>query len=145
MGEKSKSVSPSRHPPLWDTCSIGISHIHHTQTPIQSNMTIQVNTDRNIESTENMETYVTEKIESGFTHFAEKITRVEVHITDQNAEKGGVDDIQCKIEARVQGLQPVLVESKNDTMHKALSDAINKMQAALRTVFGKMQEKHPNK
>jgi ribosomal subunit interface protein len=108
-------------------------------------MIIQVNTDKNIDGSQNAKAYVTEKIEAGMKHYADKITRVEVHLSDQNADKEGPDDIQCRIEARIEGQQPVLVESKDETMHKALGEAIDKMQAVMRTVIGKMKEKHPNR
>jgi ribosomal subunit interface protein len=108
-------------------------------------MTIQVNTDTHIDGSQNTKAYVTEKVEAGMKHYAEKITRIEVHLSDQNADKDGPEDIQCKIEARIEGQQPVLVESKDETMHKALSEAIDKMQAVMRTMIGKMQEKHPKR
>jgi len=105
-------------------------------------MTIQVNTDKNIEGSKNMEAYFSEKIENGLKHFTDKITRVEVHLSDQNADKSGSDDIQCRIEARVEGQKPVLVESKEATHEKALNGAIDKMQAVLRKIIGKRQEKY---
>lgn len=100
-------------------------------------MIVQLNTDKNIEGTARLEAFVSEKVSSGLKHFVENITRVEVHLSDQNAEKGGKDDIQCKIEARLEGIQPVLVTSKNESTEKALSDAIDKMKAKLQTLKGK--------
>ncbi|MCZ4408214.1 HPF/RaiA family ribosome-associated protein [Cryomorphaceae bacterium 1068] len=102
-------------------------------------MTIQVNTDNNIKGSQNMEAYFTEKIETGLKHFADHITRVEVHLSDQNGEKSGTNDIQCRLEARLEGQQPILAESREENHEKALSKAISKMQAALRTKIGKMQ------
>jgi len=102
-------------------------------------MTIQVNTDNNIKGSENMEVYVKEKMQSGLKHFVDKITRVEVHMSDQNADKGGAKDIQCRIEARLEGQQPISVEIKEENHEKAITGALNKMQAALRTKVGKMQ------
>ena len=104
-------------------------------------MTIQINTDSNIQGSQNMEAYFTERIEDGLKHFSDYITRVEVHVSDQNGDKGGSDDIQCKIEARVQGQQPVLVESREENQEKALSVAIDKMQGVMRKVKGKMQNR----
>jgi ribosomal subunit interface protein len=125
------------------TCTFGVSPNRiYTLTRKQNTMTIQVNTDKNIEGSENMEVYFTEKIESGLKHFADKITRAEVHLSDQNADRNGTDDIQCRIEVRVEGQQPVMAESKADTHEKALSGAVDKMQAILRKIIGKMQEKH---
>jgi ribosome-associated translation inhibitor RaiA len=104
-------------------------------------MKIQLNTDKNIQGTETLETTVSEKINHELKHFADKISRIEVHLSDQNALKGGPNDIQCKIEARVEGMQPVIVVSKNGSKEKAVDVAVDKMKATLRTVFGKMKNK----
>jgi ribosomal subunit interface protein len=104
-------------------------------------MKIQFNTDKNIEGTEMLEKFVSEKIRSGLKHFVDKITRIEVHLSDQNADKGGIGDIQCKIEARVEGMQPVIVGCKSGSKEKALDDAVDKMKATLGTIIGKMENK----
>jgi ribosome-associated translation inhibitor RaiA len=104
-------------------------------------MKIQLNTDKNIQGTETLETIVSEKINHELKHFADTISRIEVHLSDLNALKGGPDDIQCKIEARVEGMQPVMVVSKNGSKEKAVDAAVDKMKATLSTVFGKMKNK----
>ena len=104
-------------------------------------MKLQFNTDKNIQGTESLKTIVSEKINHGLKHFADKITRIEVHLSDQNADKTGPEDIQCKIEARVEGMQPIMVVSINDSKEKAVDDAVDKMKATLSTVFGKMKNK----
>lgn len=102
-------------------------------------MKIQFNTDKNIQGVETLETYVSEKITNGLKHFANKITRIEVHLSDQNADKEGSDDIQCKIEARVEGLQPVMVVSNSSSNEEALDSAVSKMKSTLATIMGKMK------
>ncbi|MCX2681404.1 HPF/RaiA family ribosome-associated protein [Galbibacter sp. EGI 63066] len=104
-------------------------------------MQIQFNTDKNIEGTEMLETFVSEKVRHALKHYVNKITRIEVHLSDQNADKGGIDDIQCKIEARVEGMQPVMVVSKSSSKEIALDDAVDKMKATLGTIIGKMRNK----
>ena len=104
-------------------------------------MKIQFNTDKNIQGTEMLETFVSEKINNALKHFSDRITRIEVHLSDQNADKGGADDIQCKIEARVESLQPVMVVSKSGTKEKALDEAVDKMKATLDSLIGKMKNK----
>lgn len=104
-------------------------------------MKIQLNTDKNIQGTEKLEAVVSEKINHGFKQFAENITRVEIHLSDENANKTGADDIQCKIETRIEGVQPVMVVSKNSSKEIALDNAINKMKASLDTIFGKMKNR----
>jgi len=104
-------------------------------------MKIQFNTDKNIQGTENLEAFVSESINSKLKRFADKISRIEVHLSDQNSQKESTDDIQCKIEARIEGLQPILAIGKSNTKEKAFNDAINKMKAALDTVIGKMKDR----
>lgn len=102
-------------------------------------MKIQFNTDNNIQGTETLEAIVSKKISYELKHFTDKITRIEVHLSDQNASKTGQDDILCKIEARVEGMQPVMVASKSASKEKAVEDAVIKMKATLSTVIGKMK------
>lgn len=101
-------------------------------------MKIQFNTDKNIEGTEKLEAFVSEKITHALKRFDDKITRMEVHLADLNAEKGGARDIHCTMEARVKGIQPVVVDSKNESQETALASAIDKMKSALTTIVGKM-------
>jgi hypothetical protein len=106
-------------------------------------MKIQFNTDKNITGKESLEAYVAGRITDGLKQFDERITRIEVHLSDENAHKsGGSDDIHCKLEARLEGLQPITVTGKGTAKEKAVSDAISKMKAALSTVVGKMKEHH---
>jgi hypothetical protein len=49
--------------------------------------------------------------------------------------------MQCTLEARVKGQQPIAVSSKSDMKEKAINDAITKMKAALDTRVGKIKEK----
>lgn len=104
-------------------------------------MKIQLNTDKNINGSENLEALVSETISSKLKRYADNITRIEVHLSDQNAHKSGIDDIQCKIEARIEGLNPILATGKSNTTEKALNDSIEKMKAALDTIIGKMKDK----
>ena len=104
-------------------------------------MIVQLNADKNIEGTARLESYVSEKISHGLKHFAENITRVEVHLSDQNGEREGSDDIHCKIEARIEGIQPAIVVGKSGSPEKALDEAIDKMKAKLGTIMGKIKER----
>ncbi len=103
-------------------------------------MMIQLNTDKHIHGTETLEASVRESVSHALKHYAERITRIEVHFTDQNAAKAGADDIQCKLEARPEGLQPILVSAKSDSKEKSLNLALDKMKAALSSVIGKQKD-----
>lgn len=104
-------------------------------------MQIQFNTDKNIEGEARLEAYMSEKITKSLDRFSEWVTRIEVHLSDQNAHKSGADDMQCTLEARVKGQQPIAVTSTSDIKEKAINDAISKMKGALDTRIGKLRSK----
>lgn len=101
-------------------------------------MQIQLNTDKNIEGNERLEAYVNEKIGSSLNRFSDQITRVEVHLSDQNGDKGGQDDQQCRMEVRLKGLQPITITAREAQMEQAISAAIDKMKSSLETTLGKL-------
>ena len=100
-------------------------------------MRIQINTDRNIETDDRLTADVEEAIENALGRFAERITRVEVHLSDINADKGG-RDTRCVMEARVAGLNPVAVDEQAHTPRDAARGAAGKLERALDTRLGRL-------
>lgn len=73
-------------------------------------MQIQINVDRNIEGHEALTAQVSGAVQSALSRISEHITRVEVHLSDENSnKKGGNDDMRCVMEARVEGHRPIAV------------------------------------
>ena len=66
-------------------------------------MQIEISTDSNIEGREKLATYVKGVVESALNRFSDRITRVEVHLSDVNSYKGSEDGIRCVMEARTRG------------------------------------------
>ncbi len=104
-------------------------------------MTIQVNTDKHIEGSERLKNFISEELESSLERFSDKLTRIEVHLSDENGGKGGDNDKRCLLEARVEGMQPIAVSNFDSSIDQAISGAIDKLKSALDTVFGKMQNR----
>ncbi|MBF6609019.1 MAG: HPF/RaiA family ribosome-associated protein [Flavobacterium sp.] len=102
-------------------------------------MLIQINTDNNIEGRERMEVYFRSVLEESLHRFEDHITRLEVHLGDENSEKFGTDDKRCMIEARLAGKQPIAVINHSDTTEKSFNGAIEKMKKVLATTFDKMK------
>ena len=103
-------------------------------------MKIQINTDRNIETDDRLSTDVEEAIESALGRFAHRITRVEVHLSDLNAAKGGRDR-RCVMDARVAGLNPVAVDEQAHTPRDAVRGAAGKLERALDTRLGRIDKR----
>ncbi|WP_407315120.1 HPF/RaiA family ribosome-associated protein [Pseudomonas sp. nanlin1] len=104
-------------------------------------MQIQVNTDNHIESSIRLEDWVRTTVESSLDHFEEDITRVEVHLRDENGDKPGPHDMRCQMEARPKGHQPISVTHKADTLDQAVEGAATKLNNALEHMFGKLRSK----
>ena len=100
-------------------------------------MKIQVNTDSSVKGDQRLESYVQESVENKLKRFRSEITRVEVHLRDENSEKGGPDDKRCMIEARLKGLDPTSVTHRADNVKSAVNGAISKLRKALDTTMGK--------
>lgn len=101
-------------------------------------MDVLVNTDRNVEGHEALAEHVEASLRHGVARFSERLTRVEVHLSDENSHKHGADDKRCVIEARIAGRQPTAVTHHAPDVDKAVAGAIDKLRSALDTVFGKM-------
>ena len=102
-------------------------------------MQIQINTDKNIEGNNRLVDYYTSELQKELARFDDKITRVEVHLGDENSEKFGKNDKRCLIEVRVANMQPIAVTDHSDTIEKAFHESLNKVKKVLDTAFEKMR------
>ncbi|WP_323758391.1 HPF/RaiA family ribosome-associated protein [Roseivirga sp.] len=102
-------------------------------------MKIQFNTDKTIQGDERHEGYFTDQIAKELDRFQSHITRIEVHISDENGKKEGIKDIRCLLEARIEGRQPIAVSDQANTIEQAVSGAIHKLKASLGTILGRLQ------
>jgi ribosome-associated translation inhibitor RaiA len=105
-------------------------------------MIIQVNTDSNVEGNREVAQYVEAEVENGLEHFSEKITRVEIHLSDENSDKkSGTKDMRCLLEARLAGLHPATVSHKAATLEQAIEGAVDKMKRSLESTLGRLGER----
>jgi ribosome-associated translation inhibitor RaiA len=104
-------------------------------------MQIQVHSDNHIQSSIRLEEWVRSTIESTLERYEEDLTRVVVHLRDENGGKSGPDDMRCQLEARPKGHQPISVTHKADTLEQAIDGATVKLESALEHMFGKLRGK----
>jgi len=93
-------------------------------------MQIQVNSDNHIENSVRLEEWVRTTVETTLERYEEDLTRVEVHINDENGDKPGPHDIRCQMEARPKGHQPISVTHKADSIDQAVDGAAVKLDHA---------------
>jgi len=106
----------------------------------KNNMKIQINTDNNIEGSEELTQQTQAVVESALERFAEHITRVEVHLSDENGDKGGTDK-RCVMEARLEGMQPVAVTDQAENMEQAINGAADKLERLLDHELGRLGDR----
>lgn len=104
-------------------------------------MQIQINTDHHIDGNEALSAHVEAVVESAMRHLKEQLTRVEVHLEDENGGKAGIDDKRCMMEARLRSHQPVAVSHHAGSVHEAVDGAARKLRVSLEAVLGRLDAK----
>lgn len=105
-------------------------------------MQIHVNTDKNIVGREKLIAHVEKVVNHVLGRFSTRITRIEVHLSDENGQKGGEDDKRCAMEARVQGRPPTVVTHHGSNIDQALDGAADKLKRALDKELDKLDDHH---
>jgi len=105
-------------------------------------MLIKIETDNNIERNAALTAHIEATVNGALDRFGEKITRISVHLSDQNSEKKfGTADMRCQIEARLAGLQPVSVSDEAETIKQAVVGAVKKLQRSLGSTLGRLDSR----
>jgi Holliday junction resolvasome RuvABC endonuclease subunit len=102
-------------------------------------MQIQINTDSNIEGNDRLAQQVEAVVRDALDRFSAQITRVEVHLSDQNSDKTfGTEDKRCLLEARLAGLQPISTTYQAATLEQAVYGAVAKLKSSLDSTLGRL-------
>lgn len=104
-------------------------------------MNIQVNHDHTIASSAGLRAHVESVVESSLGHLQQRISRVEVHLTDENGSKSGADDKRCVMEARVEGRHPSAVTHHAGTLDDAIDGAAEKLKRAIESTLGRLEDR----
>jgi hypothetical protein len=81
---------------------------------------------------------VESEIRRRLARFERRLTRVEIHFEDVNADRGGSCDKRCLIELRPRSAAPIAVSDCASNIGPSIAGAAAKAVAALDTHFGKM-------
>jgi ribosome-associated translation inhibitor RaiA len=102
-------------------------------------MEIQFNTDKNIDGNEELIASLTALIAKELNRFKNQITRLEIHLSDEDSSKDGINDIRCMIEARLEGLKPIAVTNNANSDENAVKGAVDKLNSSLKTTLGRLR------
>jgi ribosome-associated translation inhibitor RaiA len=104
-------------------------------------MQIQISTDKSIKGGAGLNEHVETELQTALGRFGNQITRVEVHLSDADGPKGKGDDINCLLEARLAGRQPVVVNHQGPTINAAVDGAARKLEKSLDAQLGKLRDR----
>ena len=104
-------------------------------------MQIQINTDHHLQGSEAREQWASGVVEAAMANFADSVTRVEVHLSDENAGKGGAAAFRCVMEARVNGRAPIAVTNDAASLDAAVNGAVHRLVRATENAIGRA-DKH---
>lgn len=101
-------------------------------------MKVQVNSDSSIRVDQRVIEFVESHVLAALKRFENKLTRVEVHLSDLNSTKGGADDKRCLVEVRPAGQDPIAVNEVAASTELAVRGATQKMQRLLDSHFARL-------
>ena len=108
-----------------------------------SAMQFKFNSDSSVMGTDNVAERIETAVRAKLKRFEERLTRLEVHVSDENGAKGGGDDKACMIEARPRGGKPLGVTAHAAKVDDAARKAATTLAERLDRHFGKGdQHKH---
>ncbi len=103
-------------------------------------MQILTNTDRNITGSAGLSAQAQAIVEGALARFSDQITRVEIHLSDENGARGGTEDKRCLMEARLEGRPPIAVTHQAATVEAALDGAAGKLERAIESTIGRLRD-----
>ena len=103
-------------------------------------MQININTDHTIAGNDALNTQVKLEVESALSLFSDHITRVEVHLSDENGSRSGQEDKRCMMEVRLEGRQPVAVTCHAATVDLAIEGAAEKLAGLVESTLGRLHD-----
>ncbi len=94
-------------------------------------MLIQINYG-DVQHSDSLDGHVTDHVNRDLKYHTDRVTRVEVHLRDDNAHKSGANDCRCTMEARIAGSQPIAVDETSDDLYKSITVASQKLGRAVK-------------
>lgn len=105
-------------------------------------MDIQVRTDYHVDGDQGLIAYVEQQISTGLEAFSEKITSVQVHLSEASGARKGPHELRCLIEARLGGHAPVAVRHLGSTKDAVIRGAVTDMRNVLERLYGRLDTRH---
>ena len=105
-------------------------------------MQIQISSDKNISMHKKLSNLIDTDLHRILNRFKNDITRVEVHLSDENGDKSGAQDKRCRLEVRPKRHQSLAVTNDSSDIPTAVTGAASKMVRLLVSTFGRIEDRN---
>jgi ribosome-associated translation inhibitor RaiA len=96
-------------------------------------MQILLHSDPNTDGSHLMAEHLETVVKAAMARFGERVTQVEAHLSDANGKnKSSGDDIHCTLDAKLLGLDAIVVKDRAGNAHQAIEGALRKLKRAVR-------------
>lgn len=103
-------------------------------------MNIQVNVGHSNSNHEHLIQHTETTVKNILGHLENHITRIEVHLSDENNRKEGGNEKHCMMEARLEGHQPIAVTNVSRNISQAIEGAADKLKSSLDHTIGRLSD-----
>jgi len=100
-------------------------------------MQVQFNSDSSVMGTAEVAGRIERQVRDRLARFSERLTRIEIHVRDENGPKHGSNDKACTIEARPRGARAIGVTEHAPKVDDAARKAATTLARRLDRHFGK--------
>ena len=100
-------------------------------------MQVQFNSDSSVMGTENVAERIEAQVRSKLSRFEDRLSRIEIHVRDENGPKHGANDKACTIEARPRGGRAIGVTEHAAKVDDAARLAASTLDERLTRHFGR--------
>ena len=107
-------------------------------------MQIQVSSKNTLHTGESFERWASGELHESLSRFKGDITRIEVHMSDENSDKAGLEQKRCVMEARLRLAhhEPLAVNHSAPNQDLAFRGASDKLKRILDHTLGKLRDHH---
>ena len=101
-------------------------------------MHILLHSDLNTDGSQLMNDHFTGVVNGAMGRYGDRVTRVEAHLSDADGQaRSSAGEIHCTLEARLVGLDAVVVKAQAGNAHEAIDGAVRRLRRAVGAEIGK--------
>lgn len=104
-------------------------------------MLVKINA-ASFDSSPELNAHVQDQVDKATQRFAARVTRVDVHLHDDNAHKKSATDKRCVLEARLTGMEPLTVEHAGEDVYKTVAEAAGKLERLIGHKLERLGDRH---